>query len=39
MMLVGWAADIAEASSLKAQLATYDVKKGMGTANRGRYSS
>ncbi|MDB5809458.1 MAG: Oligopeptide transporter, periplasmic oligopeptide-binding protein OppA [Betaproteobacteria bacterium] len=40
MMLVGWAADTAEASSpLKAQLATYDVKKGMGTANRGRYSN
>ncbi|MEO7729255.1 MAG: ABC transporter substrate-binding protein [Burkholderiales bacterium] len=39
-MLVGWAADTAEASSpLKAQLATYDVKKGMGTANRGRYSN
>ncbi|MEO8442020.1 MAG: ABC transporter substrate-binding protein [Betaproteobacteria bacterium] len=40
MMLVGWAADTAEASSpLKAQLATYDAKKGMGTANRGRYSN
>ncbi len=40
MMLVGWAADTAEASSpLKAQLATYDPKKGMGTANRGRYSN
>ena len=39
-MLVGWAADTAEASSpLKAQLATFDVKKGMGTANRGRYSN
>ncbi len=39
-MLVGWAADTAEASSpLKAQLATYDAKKGMGTANRGRYSN
>ena len=40
LMLVGWAADTAEASSpLKAQLATYDAKKGMGTANRGRYSN
>ena len=40
LMLVGWASDTAEASSpLKAQLATYDVKKGMGTANRGRYSN
>jgi peptide/nickel transport system substrate-binding protein len=40
MMLVGWAPDTAEASSpLKAQLATYDAKKGMGTANRGRYSN
>ena len=39
-MLVGWAADTAEASSpLKAQLATFDAKKGMGTANRGRYSN
>ena len=40
LMLVGWAPDTAEASSpLKAQLATYDAKKGMGTANRGRYSN
>jgi len=39
-MLVGWAADTAEASSpLKSLLATYDAKKGMGTANRGRYSN
>ena len=39
-MLVGWAPDTAEASSpLKAQLATFDAKKGMGTANRGRYSN
>ena len=40
LMLVGWAPDTAEASSpLKAQMATYDAKKGMGTANRGRYSN
>jgi peptide/nickel transport system substrate-binding protein len=40
LMLVGWASDTAEASSpLKAQLATFDPKKGMGTANRGRYSN
>ena len=39
-MLVGWASDTAEASSpLKALLATYDTTKGMGTANRGRYSN
>ena len=39
-MLVGWAADTAEASSpLKSLLATFDGKKGMGTANRGRYSN
>ena len=39
-MLVGWAADTAEASSpLKALLATYNTEKGMGTANRGRYSN
>jgi peptide/nickel transport system substrate-binding protein len=39
-MLVGWAADTAEASSpLKSLLATYDAKKGMGAANRGRYSN
>lgn len=40
LMLVGWAADTAEASSpLKSLLATFDAKKGMGSANRGRYSS
>jgi peptide/nickel transport system substrate-binding protein len=40
LMLVGWAADTAEASSpLKALLATYSTEKGMGTANRGRYSN
>ncbi len=39
-MLVGWAADTAEASSpLKSLLATFDAKKGMGAANRGRYSN
>ena len=39
-MLVGWAADTAEASSpLKALLATFSKEKGMGTANRGRYSN
>jgi peptide/nickel transport system substrate-binding protein len=39
-MLVGWAADTAEASSpLKSLLATFDAKKGMGGANRGRYSN
>ena len=39
-MLVGWAADTAEASSpLKSLLATYDRDKGMGTTNRGRYSN
>jgi peptide/nickel transport system substrate-binding protein len=40
MMLVGWGSDTAEASSpLKALLATFDNQKGMGQANRGRYSS
>jgi peptide/nickel transport system substrate-binding protein len=40
LMLVGWAADTAEASSpLKALLATYSREKGMGSANRGRYSN
>jgi peptide/nickel transport system substrate-binding protein len=40
LMLLGWASDTAEASSpLKALLATYDTAKGMGTANRGRYSN
>jgi peptide/nickel transport system substrate-binding protein len=39
-MLVGWASDTAEASSpLKSLLATFDPKKGMGAANRGRYSN
>jgi peptide/nickel transport system substrate-binding protein len=40
MMLVGWGSDTAEASSpLKALLATYSTDKGMGQANRGRYSN
>jgi peptide/nickel transport system substrate-binding protein len=40
LMLVGWGSDTAEASSpLKALLATYSTEKGMGQANRGRYSS
>lgn len=40
LMLVGWGADTAEASSpLKALLATFNTEKGMGTANRGRYSN
>ncbi len=39
-MLVGWGADTMEASSpLKALLATFSKDKGMGTANRGRYSN
>ena len=39
-MLVGWGSDTAEASSpLKALLATFNTQKGMGTANRGRYSN
>ena len=39
-MLVGWGSDTAEASSpLKALLATFNNDKGMGQANRGRYSS
>ena len=39
-MLVGWAADTAEASSpLKALLATFSKEKGMGATNRGRYSN
>jgi peptide/nickel transport system substrate-binding protein len=39
-MLVGWGADTMEASSpLKALLATFNKEKGMGTANRGRYSN
>jgi peptide/nickel transport system substrate-binding protein len=40
LMLVGWGSDTAEASSpLKALLATFNNEKGMGQANRGRYSS
>ena len=40
MMLVGWGSDTAEASSpLKALLATFNNDKGMGQANRGRYSN
>jgi peptide/nickel transport system substrate-binding protein len=40
LMLVGWGSDTGEASSpLKSLLATYDRDKGMGTANRGRYSN
>jgi peptide/nickel transport system substrate-binding protein len=39
-MLVGWGAETMEASSpLKALLATFDTGKGMGAANRGRYSN
>jgi peptide/nickel transport system substrate-binding protein len=39
-ILVGWGSDTAEASSpLKALLATFNREKGMGTANRGRYSN
>ncbi|MGQ0525205.1 MAG: ABC transporter substrate-binding protein [Betaproteobacteria bacterium] len=37
---VGWGSDTAEASSpLKALLATFSKEKGMGQANRGRYSN
>ena len=40
LMLVGWGSDTAEASSpLKALLATFNTDKGMGAANRGRYSN
>lgn len=40
LLLVGWGSDTAEASSpLKALLATFNKEKGMGNANRGRYSS
>ena len=40
LMLVGWGSDTAEASSpLKALLATHNNDKGMGQANRGRYSN
>jgi peptide/nickel transport system substrate-binding protein len=39
-MLVGWGAETMEASSpLKALLATFNPARGMGTANRGRYSN
>ena len=39
-MLLGWGADTGEPSSpLKSLLATNDPAKGMGTANRGRYSN
>jgi len=39
-MLVGWGSNTGEVSSpLKALLATYDKAKGMGAANRGRYSN
>jgi peptide/nickel transport system substrate-binding protein len=40
LMLVGWGSDTAEASSpLKALLASFSSDKGMGQANRGRYSN
>jgi peptide/nickel transport system substrate-binding protein len=39
-MLVGWGSNTGEVSSpLKALLATYSKEKGMGAANRGRYSN
>jgi len=39
-LLVGWGADTGEVSSpLKSLLATYHKDKGMGAANRGRYSN
>lgn len=39
-MLVGWGSGTGEASSpLRSLLATYDKEKGMGTANRGRFSN
>jgi len=39
-LLVGWGADTGEVSSpLKSLLATFNKDKGMGTANRGRYSN
>lgn len=39
-MLLGWGADTGEPSSpLKSLLATNNLAKGMGTANRGRYSN
>lgn len=40
LILVGWGAGSGEASSpLRALIATHDKDKGMGTANRGRYSN
>lgn len=40
LILAGWGAESGETSSpLKALLATYDKDKGMGSANRGRYSN
>jgi len=40
LMLVGWGAETMEASSpLKALLATFNAAKGLGAANRGRYSN
>jgi peptide/nickel transport system substrate-binding protein len=40
LILVGWGSGTGETSSpLKSLLATYDPQKGMGTANRGRYSN
>lgn len=40
LMLLGWGTDTGEAASpLKALLATYDRDRGLGTVNRGRYSS
>ena len=39
-ILVGWGAGTGEVSSpLKSLVATFDKAKGMGTANRGRYSN
>lgn len=40
LLLAGWGAGSGEASSsLKALVGTFDPKKGMGVANRGRYSN
>jgi len=40
LILVGWGADTGETSSpLRSLLATYDREKGLGQANRGRYSN
>ena len=39
-ILVGWGSGTGEVSSpLKSLVATFDKSKGMGTANRGRYSN